>query len=104
MCHCVPHYFLLHRQISAKETSAWEHRLSKAMDQFAKFARFADGFGVSRIVLIRLHVRFHELGSHQLDGVPERQELASPIVGAGGNAQWAHRTAYRTARTIAQSE
>ena len=42
--------------------------------------RFADRFGVARIILVRLHVWPHEARTHQSDLVTALGNLASPIV------------------------
>jgi len=42
--------------------------------------RFADRFGVARIILVRLHVWPHEARTHQPDLVTALGNLASPIV------------------------
>jgi hypothetical protein len=42
--------------------------------------RFADRFGVARIILVRLHVRPHEVRTHQPDLVTALGNLAGPIV------------------------
>src|SRR5258708_35243782 len=44
--------------------------------------RFADRFGVARIILVRLHVWPHEARTHQPDLVTAIGNLASPIVGS----------------------
>jgi len=41
--------------------------------------RFADRFGICRVILVRLDVRFHELRGHQLYGMPERFQLPRPM-------------------------
>ena len=43
--------------------------------------RFADGLGVSRIVLLSLDVRLHVRRRHQPHRVPKRLQLARPIMG-----------------------
>jgi hypothetical protein len=42
--------------------------------------RFADRFGVARIILVRLHVRPHEVRTYQPDLVTALGNLAGPIV------------------------
>src|ERR1700722_15520621 len=44
--------------------------------------RFADRFGVARIILVRLHVWPHEARTHQPDLVTAFGNLAGPIVGS----------------------
>lgn len=45
--------------------------------------RFADGFGISGVVLARLNVGLDELRRHQAHRVAHACELARPVVGAG---------------------
>lgn len=54
---------------------------------------FADGFGIGRIMLVALHIRFDIAGRHQTHVVPATSDLTRPEVGgaAGLNADNAGR-------------
>jgi len=53
----------------------------------------ANRLGVRRVVLVRLHVRLHELRGHQPDRVPQLAELLGPVMraAAGFHADQARR-------------
>ncbi|PPB84026.1 hypothetical protein B0O95_105210 [Mycetohabitans endofungorum] len=104
MCRCVPRYFLLHPQISAKETSFWGIGLARRWINSPNVPASQLASASAASCSFVFTYGFTNWGTVSLTVCPERLELAIPIVGAGGNAQWAHRTARRTARTIAQSE
>ena len=44
--------------------------------------RFTNRLGIRNVVLVRLHVRLHELRRHQLDRVPAPLKFSRPIVRA----------------------
>ena len=55
--------------------------------------RFADGLGVSGIILLSLDIRLHVGRRHQTHGMPERLEFARPMMrrGAGLDTNQARR-------------
>jgi len=56
--------------------------------------RLTDRLGVGRIVLVRLHVRLHELRRHQLHLMSQLAELPRPVVGTSTGFQ-AHQTRWQ---------
>src|SRR5947209_19715537 len=54
--------------------------------------RFRDGLGIAAIALVRLDIRLHELGRHELDLVAMFAEASRPVMGTTAgfhtNAYW----------------